>query len=300
MKNNYFEIINENKNTINNRKRDNNNIISLINILNKQIYNEKKEDSQKSVGNDKNTIKKKNISKIYRGISNEWKNQFIVKQSFKRIYSKNNYIVLNNIQNINKDIKKDKINNWNKKNNILKNRIYKKLINICKNKNINNNNLNPLTLIETRIDILLCQLKWAKSLNDAHSLIQSGKIFIFENNKYNLILPSQIYKLISVGTTILFNINNNDRRSGINKLNSNYWPSSYLYQFLFNDSYLGAILVRLPNKDELLFLKEHQLSTFLNTHRNSSYISIQDRRQNLLNFISNNYYFTQLFDKFII
>lgn len=289
LNNNYYEF-----NKI--HSKSNNNISSIIHIINKQLFSIK-------------TQRKNRINRIIRGIKYEWKNQFIAKQSFKRLYTKVYFIKKDN----NKTLKHEKYQS------IIKHKKFKKLIKITQTSNslINFDNSffnsynspNLLTTIETRIDLILCQLNWANSLNEAHNLIKKGLISISLNNgSYTKLLPSQIYMIIPIGTLIKYNWKKNPH------INHTSWSSSYLLQFPINNENrknnslnknlnynlnnnlnnmigTGALLIRKPNEQEILMNLEKKAINLFNNNKNNPL------NNKVFNILKNTYYLSQLIDK---
>jgi len=127
-----------------------------------------------------------------KGNKNEWKNQFFTKQSIKYLYGKENIFSLNQTQTnetfLIKYFKSKRFSSDKKrKNNLsLSDNYFKRILNFKNliNRRINNRNNSQslLTTLETRLDIIICRLNWATSLKEAHTLINKGYIYIYNNN----------------------------------------------------------------------------------------------------------------------
>lgn len=110
------------------------------------------------------------LGKLNKNIGQEYKKQFNSKQSFKKLYSNNNFSFFQS--------NTKPLNSRFNKNNILQEGYFRKLTEL-------NRHLHIIPLIETRLDILACRLGWAKNLNEAQHLIRTNKIKINSvNNAY--------------------------------------------------------------------------------------------------------------------
>lgn len=127
-----------------------------------------------------------------KGNKNEWKNQFFTKQSIKYLYGKENIFSLNQTQTnetflINYFKSKRYSSDKKRKNNLsLSDNYFKRILKFKDliNRRIDNRNNSQslLTTLETRLDIIICRLNWATSLKEAHTLINKGYIYIYNNN----------------------------------------------------------------------------------------------------------------------
>jgi len=251
------------------------------------------------------------------GPKDEWKNQFYAKQSFKYIYSKKNYLTVpqlktesekknsrSNLLNVkraqrNKKIKESYIKTLK---NITKKTKNKERNNFLMYKTINRQNL--LTVLETRIDIIICRLNWANSLYEAHSLIKTGQIYLYNTytKSFFKVFSNNINMHVSIGDILILNknikpvlndkdINTIDLKQELNSL-THIWKTSYLLN-LNNKLFECAILIRLPNENEII----HNLK--LNSYILIDYLKKTiSNKSELINFCKKTLIFTQLIDKF--
>jgi len=145
--------------------------------------------------------------KINKNIGQEFKDQFNSKQSFKKLYSNNHFFTYKKPSNNQRRAsisEKKGVTSSNTdrfhKNKILKEGSFRRFIQL-------KSNLHILPIIETRLDIVVCRLGWAKSLNEAHSLIRANKIRVVSKygaqRQLSLVKGNKVKKVLDYSKYLL-------------------------------------------------------------------------------------------------
>ena len=236
------------------------------------------------------------MNKRIKKINIEYKAQFQAKQSFKKYYSKKNFVSVDKLDSLftnennisykysrNTKLTEGYLGKIGKSLNIIHNYNYKnrsELQELFNNKIFFKGKLTGLCYIETRSDILICRLGWADNLKQAHSLIKSGQILYSTQ-----LLPLNPTKQLSVGNVLVFNNPgpNVDYLKNLNTLN-------YVKLWVDNNN-IYITLLRMPLESEIL--------TYLNSYSLSSYSNLDSWINNFNNLVSGTKKLNLYLNKFI-
>ena len=224
---------------------------------------------KKEFNNSLNKIQNKNRRfnrQNMQSLKEEWKNQFIVKQSFKWLYGKNNFLSLNESK---------KINNNNQlkfsKNVKLQEKQFKKISNFDS--------------IETRRDVLICRLNWANTLHEARNLLKNNQINIYYNNKKINNHNTIIYLKKGLMLEYINSTNNHNNSS---------WNLSYVLQFNENNSSY-AVIIKNPTFKEHQEILNYWLKTAINETSNNKLSKNATKRLEKINHLITKYDKLKLF-----